>query len=220
MNTATSAPAGHNPDLIADTDRPRWTTDFQGGPSRGKHRVQAGRPGEASLGDPARNGAGCRLGESQRLRSHHHERRALSNPGSESFGEVPLDLLHGDAETALSGPDYRDANAGRTPDELGHEGIAGQRIQILRSSNLLQPARSKQGDSIAQVECLVLLVGDEHRSNSQSPDELTNFSPGPFAQGGIQVGQWLVQEQDPRLRRQRARQRHALLLTTGELTNP
>ncbi len=61
-----------------------------------------------------------------------------------------------------------------------------------------------------------MVVGDVERADAvlahHAADEIAQF----FAQPGVEVGQWLVAQQQPRPHRERAGQRHALLLPAGE----
>ena len=75
-------------------------------------------------------------------------------------------------------------------------------------------------DPVAEIERLVLLVGHQHGRDADAADELADLAPGPLAQRRVEVGERLVQQQHPRLRRQRPGQRHPLLLAARELADP
>ncbi len=107
----------------------------------------------------------------------------------------------------------------RAPDEGGHEWRGRAAVEFGRCSELLQPPGAEQRHSIAQLEGLILLVRHQHRGDADAPDHLAQFATGPLAQGGIEVRERLVEQEDARLRRQRTRQRHALLLPAGELAD-
>ena len=63
-------------------------------------------------------------------------------------------------------------------------------------------------------------MGDQHRGNPQFalnvPEEFAQVA----AQGRVERGERLVEEQDGRTAHHRARERHALLLTAGDLSGP
>src|SRR5829696_2996756 len=60
-------------------------------------------------------------------------------------------------------------------------------------------------------------MGDEDRGDADPSDQLSNFPAGSFSESRIQVGERLIQEQDPGLRGQCSCQRYSLLLPPGEL---
>jgi hypothetical protein len=72
---------------------------------------------------------------------------------------------------------------------------------------------------VAEIERLLLFVRDEERRDPDAPDDAFQLPPRALAQGRIEVGERLVEQEDARLRRERARDRHALLLASGDLTD-
>ncbi len=60
-------------------------------------------------------------------------------------------------------------------------------------------------------------MGDDDESRAETTLQLHQFELGAFAQLLVERGQRFVEQQHLRAARQRARQRHALLLAAGEL---
>ncbi len=63
----------------------------------------------------------------------------------------------------------------------------------------------------------MLVVGNQDRRRARLLQDLAHLEREPLAQVHVQVGERLVQQQQARLRRERARQRDALLLAAREL---
>ena len=61
-----------------------------------------------------------------------------------------------------------------------------------------------------------MIVGDIQRRGSGSPKYPTKFGGQFLAQAPIQGREWLIQQQETRRGRERAGERHALSLTTGQ----
>ena len=75
-------------------------------------------------------------------------------------------------------------------------------------------------DPVAEVEGLLLLVGDEHGGDAHPPDRRPELAAGALAQGGIEVRERLVEQQHARLGGQGAGERHPLLLAARDLPHP
>ena len=73
---------------------------------------------------------------------------------------------------------------------------------------------------VAQVEGLLLLVGDQDGGDAHPLDGPLELAAGALAQGGIEVGERLVEQQDAGLGRQGAGQGHPLLLAARDLPHP
>ena len=97
--------------------------------------------------------------------------------------------------------------------------LAGDAIELVRRADLLQPAAAHDGHAVAELERLVLLVGHEHGGDPDPVDEIPNLAARALAQGGVEVGERLVQQEHARLRCQRAGERHPLLLPARELVD-
>ena len=102
-------------------------------------------------------------------------------------------------------------------DERHHELVARALIQLARRARLLDPAPVHDHDLLGDLHRLLLVVRHEDRRHV----DLLVQSAQPFAQLRphlrVQRAERLVQQQHPRLHRQRARERHALQLTAREL---
>jgi hypothetical protein len=79
-----------------------------------------------------------------------------------------------------------------------------------------RPSRSSA--SPTKHERLVLVVGDEQRRHRQLPEQLGDLRAHVGPQVGVETGEGLVEEKDPRLRREGTGERDPLLLTTRERT--
>ena len=102
------------------------------------------------------------------------------------------------------------------PDERRHERRGRRGVEFVRGAELLQAARAEQRDPVAEVEGFLLLVGHQHRGDAEAMDERAQLAPGPLAERGVEIGERLVEQEHLRLRRERPRQRHALLLAARE----
>ncbi|OIQ70522.1 hypothetical protein GALL_478660 [mine drainage metagenome] len=98
------------------------------------------------------------------------------------------------------------------PGEAGDEGIGGPAQQVARRAQLQQAATGHHAHAVGQGQRLAVVVGDVERAEAMlahnAADEVAQF----LAQSGVQIGQRLVAQQQPRTHRQRACQRHPLLL--------
>ena len=133
-------------------------------------------------------------------------------------------------EAQLLGPDHEHPPVapaqhacGRAPQHVrpthegGHEQRRGALVQIVGGPHLVEPAPVQHGHAIAQVERLLLLVGHQQGRDPDAFDERVELTPRALPQTRVEVGQRLVEQQQPRLRRKRARQRDALLLPARQL---
>ena len=103
------------------------------------------------------------------------------------------------------------------PHERGDEQRRGLLVQRVGGADLLDAAAAQHGDAVAEIEGFVLLVRDEQRRDPHPLDQRPQLPARPLTEGGIEVGQRLVEQQHPRLRGQRPGERHPLLLAAGEL---
>ena len=102
-------------------------------------------------------------------------------------------------------------------DELGDEPVRRQVVELARRADLLDHALVEHGQPVGDGHRLLLVVGDEDRGDSQPPLQPLQLEAGRRAQLRVEVRQRLVEQQHARLDRERARDRHALLLPAGEL---
>jgi hypothetical protein len=72
-------------------------------------------------------------------------------------------------------------------------------------------------DFVGNRERIVLVVGHEDGRRVLLLEDVTHLQAQALAQIDVEVGEGLVHEQQLRARRQRTRQRDALLLAAGEL---
>src|SRR2546429_1915080 len=70
-------------------------------------------------------------------------------------------------------------------------------VQLVGGGELLEPTSMKHRHPVAQIERLLLLVGDEHGRDSDPFDERPQLAPRALPQARVQVPERLVQEQHP-----------------------
>ncbi len=90
-------------------------------------------------------------------------------------------------------------------------------IQVVRRIPLLQPTLIEHPHLITDRKGLILVVGHQNRTGAAGLEDVAHFMAQASTQFAVEVGEGLVQQQQLRLRRQRAGQRHTLLLPTGKL---
>jgi hypothetical protein len=83
----------------------------------------------------------------------------------------------------------------------------------------MDPTFTHHGDAIAERERLFLIVRYVHSRKVQSLDQRAQFAPSVFAQGDVKIREWFIEEEQRRLNGNRARDRHALLLSAGKFVN-
>jgi len=97
--------------------------------------------------------------------------------------------------------------------EEGHdEGIAGRAVELLGGAGLHDGPVPHQGDAVGHKHRLFRVVGHQQRTGTDLLEHVQRIVANAVAQPGIEAGEWLVQEHQGWCRRQRARQRHPLLL--------
>ncbi len=77
---------------------------------------------------------------------------------------------------------------------------------------MLQPAVLEHTDLIADGKGFFLVMGDQDGADATGFEDVPHLMAEAPAQVDVEVGEWLVEQQQFRLRRQRARQRDTLLL--------
>src|SRR3954447_21301025 len=90
-------------------------------------------------------------------------------------------------------------------------------MDLVRRSELLQASIAQDGDPVRQFQRLVLVMGDEDRGLARALVDIAQPPSKIFSHFRVQSAEGLVQEQHPRLNRERPRQRHALALSAREL---
>ena len=101
-------------------------------------------------------------------------------------------------------------------DKAGDEGVGRAEVDILRGADLADAALVDDSDGIGQRQRLRLIVRDIDRRNADLALQALELAAHFVAQLRIEVGQRLVEQEEPRLVHDGARQRHALLLAAGE----
>src|SRR2546429_3372273 len=74
-------------------------------------------------------------------------------------------------------------------------------VQLVGGGELLEPTGMKHRHPVAQIERLLLLVGDEHGRDPDPFDERPQLAPRALPQARVQVRERLVQKQHPPLGR-------------------
>ena len=90
-------------------------------------------------------------------------------------------------------------------------------VQRVRLVPLFEAALLHDADHVADGECFHLVVGHHQRRDAGLLEDAAHFFGEAFAQFDVEAGERLVQQQQARLRRERARQGNALLLAAGQL---
>src|SRR3954454_14429663 len=86
-------------------------------------------------------------------------------------------------------------------------------MDLVRCSELLQASVAQDGDPVRQLQRLVLVMGDEDRGLARALVDIAQPASEVFSHLGVKRAERLVQEQHPRLERQRP----ALALAPGQL---
>ena len=101
-------------------------------------------------------------------------------------------------------------------DEAGDEGIGRAEIDVLRRADLPDAALVDDRDPVGQRERLRLVVGHVDGRDADLALQALELAAHLLAQLGVEVGQRLVEQQEPRLVHDGAGERHALLLAAGQ----
>src|SRR3954467_11423937 len=88
-------------------------------------------------------------------------------------------------------------------------------MDLVRGSELLKLSVVQDRDTVGQLQRLILVVGDEDRGLTRALVDIAQPASEVLSHFRIQSPERLVQEQHPRLARERSRQRHALALPPG-----
>ncbi len=92
-------------------------------------------------------------------------------------------------------------------------------VDLGRLGHLRQPASVHHGDSVRNDHRLFLVVGDDDECGAELALQFHQLELGLGAQLLVEGGQRFVEQQHARALDQRARQRHPLTLTAGELAD-
>src|SRR5690606_18578386 len=102
-------------------------------------------------------------------------------------------------------------------DEVGHKARVRAAINFVGRANLLDTASVHDDDPVRKRHRLHLIVRHVDAGDIQPALQGVDFTAHLHAQFGVEVGEWLVEQQHLWLHDERARQRHALLLATRQL---
>ncbi len=126
---------------------------------------------------------------------------------------------------AIGGPDARSRCHERRPtadeqigaDQLRHVGGARPPEELLPRTSLRNPPSIHHHDPVPEDERLERAMGHVDADAWQLAEKRPQLASELPAGLHVECGQRLVEQQQPRLEYERARQRHPLLLSTGEL---
>jgi hypothetical protein len=102
--------------------------------------------------------------------------------------------------------------------EEPHDEVVGRLVvQLVGGADLLHPALVDDDDLVGDLECLLLVVRDEHGGDVHLVVQSAQPVPQFLAHLGVQRPERLVEQQHGRLHREGPGQRHPLPLTAREL---
>ena len=101
-------------------------------------------------------------------------------------------------------------------EEAGDEHAGGTLVKRAWRGHLRDPAGAHHRYPVGDGERLFQIVGHEQRGLPERAQDARQVGQKLFPQWPVETGHWFIQHQQPRARRQRARQRHALRLAAGE----
>ncbi len=101
-------------------------------------------------------------------------------------------------------------------DEVRDVAGRGTVIEVVGGIPLLDAALVHHADPVTDRERLALVVRDQHRGRRGRLQDGAHLQREPLAQLDVEAGERLVEQQQHRLRRQRARQRDPLLLSARQ----
>ena len=105
----------------------------------------------------------------------------------------------------------------RRAEEAGDEAGGRALEQVERRALLLDPAVAQQHDAVGQRHRLDLVMGDVDHGLAQLLVQALDLAAHLVAQLGIEVGQRLVEQEQPRVAHDGAADGHALPLAAGQL---
>ena len=116
-------------------------------------------------------------------------------------------------------PAARRALEQRGAGETGHERIDRRRHELGCSAVLQDVAVHDHADPVCQRGGVLEIVGDEDRRLGELAQQLVQLDPDRGLRVGVEGRQWLIEQEDTGLERQCARERDALALSAGEVTD-
>ena len=108
----------------------------------------------------------------------------------------------------------------RRADESGDEGRGGTPVDVEGFADLLDPSGVHHDDQIRHRHRFALIVRDHDRRDPELLLEEPELDLQLFPQVGVERRQRLVQQEEPRLQRERPGGRHPLALSARELRDP
>ncbi len=102
-------------------------------------------------------------------------------------------------------------------DEAVDERRVGAVIDIVGAADLFDRALAHDDDAVGELQCLLLVVRDEHRGVAGLVMDLAQPAAQLASDLCVECAERLVEQQHPRLDGERAGQRHALPLSAGQL---
>ena len=105
----------------------------------------------------------------------------------------------------------------RATDEAGHEEVAGVLVQLQRRAHLLDAPGGQHDDAVGQGHGLHLVVRHVDHGGLELLVQLGELHAHLHAQGGVQVGQRLVEKKDLGLAHDGPADGHALALAAREV---
>jgi len=122
--------------------------------------------------------------------------------------------LHPDAGAANFGRQQVDAWCAN---ETRHLHVRRLAVDLVRRAELQHTAFAHDGHTVGHGHGLVLVVRDVDEGDAELVVQLPDLGAQGLAQVGVEVGQWLVEQEHRRVPHHGARQGHALTLATREL---
>ena len=105
-------------------------------------------------------------------------------------------------------------------DEMGDEAVHRMLIQRVGPVDLLHDAVVEHGDAVRHGERFTLIVGDVDDGDAHRLVQLLDLQLHLLPQALVQGAKRFVHQHELRIENQGAGQRHALLLTAGQLPGP
>ncbi len=102
---------------------------------------------------------------------------------------------------------------GGAADEIGDETIGRALVEILLRADLADAALAHDDEPVGHGQRLLLVVRDHDGGEAELALQLADLDADVLPQLGVEVGERLVEQQDVGPDRQRAGERHALLLS-------
>ena len=104
-------------------------------------------------------------------------------------------------------------------EEAGDERVGRPLPHVGRCADLFDAAGVHHDEAVGERERLVVVVGDEEGGELEPHEQRAQLGDEPLAQRPVERAQRFVEHEEPRLGRERARQRDALLLAARELAD-